>query len=188
MLASSDTLARDQRDQEFTGNRIAFLRHRARAAGSHPPDSRTSATSVCASKRISCPILPRLAVTRESHAANSASESRCVCQGMSGTPRFNSPASAFWTGMPCSPNAASVPTAPPNWTTTSRGMSFFKTFVMSQQWREPNGNLQAKGDGQRLLRVSAPAINVSRCFRRVPQARTIRCNNRVRKISSACCA
>ena len=32
----------------------------------------------------------------------------------------------------------------------------FKTFVVSQQWRQPRGNLQAKGDGQCLLRVRAP--------------------------------
>ena len=64
--------------------------------------------------------LPIAPVATPSAHASVAGRSRVECHGASGTARASSEAMARATSMPRSPNAASVPEAPPSWSTRAR--------------------------------------------------------------------
>ncbi len=89
---------------------------RPAAAGSN-----ASPTSVCIISETSRAILPSVPTSNPSVVATSATRSRCVCQGTSGSTKSRSFASATETASPCSPSEASVPVAPPNCSTATRG-------------------------------------------------------------------
>jgi len=78
-----------------------------------------------------------------------------VCQGCSGRLSCNWAAKASATGIACSPNAARVPEAPPNCSTSKRG------FNSAKRWR---------------LRVTAPSQPA--IF--IPSVTGVACCNQVR--------
>ncbi|MNL44157.1 hypothetical protein D3C87_1667150 [compost metagenome] len=66
-------------------------------------------------------ILPREPVTSPRKFRVSARPSRATCQVACGMPSPSSAIKASWTSRPLSPNEASVPAAPANWPTSTRG-------------------------------------------------------------------
>ena len=72
---------------------------------------------------MSSAILPSEPVTSASRFTASAKPSRATCQVVAGTPSLSSSAIAACTSKPLSPSEASVPAAPANSTTATRGRS-----------------------------------------------------------------
>src|SRR5450759_3531668 len=93
--------------------------------------SYTSSTSVCISSFTSNAILPQVPVTRPRKQPTSAMRSRTVCQEISGWPSLSSLHSSTCTFSPSLPSADSVPAAPPNSPTSTRGLSSARRCV----WR-----------------------------------------------------
>ncbi len=85
--------------------------------------SNTSSTSVCIISFTSIAILPSVPVTRPRKQPTSAMRSRTVCQAISGWPSPSSCISAACTFSPSVPSDDSVPAAPPNSPTSTRGRS-----------------------------------------------------------------
>ena len=72
---------------------------------------------------MSSAILPSEPVTSARKFTASAKPSRATCQVATGTPRPSSSQSACCTSNPLSPSEASVPAAPANWPTSTRGFN-----------------------------------------------------------------
>ena len=85
-----------------------------------PAPRRPRSASAATSRGPSCPSEP---VSRPRKVASSATRSRVPCQGRVGQARSSSAAIASATSIPRSPSEASVPAAPPSWTTRRRGFS-----------------------------------------------------------------
>ena len=79
------------------------------------PPSRTSPTSVWASRTTSPAALAAAPLASPRAAASSAMRVRVVCHGMTGSASPSSRAKRDRTSMPASPSAARVPAAPPSW-------------------------------------------------------------------------
>jgi len=74
-------------------------------------------------RAMSCAILPIEPAVTPSAAPISATRPRAVCQGRGGSGRSSSALSRRSTSMPRAPREASVPAAPPNCATSTRGFS-----------------------------------------------------------------
>ena len=93
--------------------------------------SNTSATSVCIKSFTSMAILPSEPPTMPRKAPTSAKLSRTVCQLISGWPRPSSCMSAAWVSIAPFSSDDSVPEAPPNSPTSTRGFSCLRR----SRWR-----------------------------------------------------
>ena len=107
-------------------------------------------------------ILPSVPVRRPRKQPTSPMRSRTVCQAISGWPRPSSSISAACTLRPSAPSEASVPTAPPNSPTSTRGRSC----ASRSRWRCMAASsvaiLKPKVSGTACCRLLRPAIGVSR--------------------------
>ena len=83
--------------------------------------SSSSATSDFCNRMTSWAILLMVIEIMASSETYSAKPSRAGCQQISGTPSPSSAISSRWISSPCSPTEASVPAAPANWPTSTRG-------------------------------------------------------------------
>ena len=124
-------------------------RGRARAG------SNASPTSVCISSATSRAILPQVPARIAKAAATSASRSRWLCQGASGSGRSSSAASRSATSRPRSPSAASVPAAPPNCSTSASRAQPPQPLARARQRRRIAGELEPERHRQRVLQQRA---------------------------------
>ena len=85
----------------------------------------------------------------------SAKPSRAGCQQISGTPSPRSAISRRWISSPCSPTEASVPAAPANCPTNTRGAACSSALDVAAHLGQPDRHLEAEGDGQGVLAVGA---------------------------------
>ena len=107
-------------------------------------------------------ILPKVPVTSPRKQPTSPMRSRTVCQAISGWPSLSSFISSACTLRPSAPSDASVPTAPPNSPTRTRGRSC----ASRSRWRCMAASsvavLNPKVSGTACCRLLRPAIGVSR--------------------------
>ena len=118
--------------------------------------SNASPTSVCIISITSVAILASVPVTSASSDTASAMPSRATCQGVGGRPSPSSAISASCTARPLSPSEASVPAAPANWPTSTRGRSSSSRWRCRTHHAAPHRRLVAERHRQGVLQVRAP--------------------------------
>src|SRR6187401_545421 len=109
-------------------------------------------------------ILPQLPVTSPRKHPTSAMRSRTVCQEISGWPSLSSFISSSCTFRPSLPSDDSVPAAPPNSPTNTRGFISLRRCLCRSNAASIVAILYPKVIGTACCRLLRPAIGVSRYF------------------------
>ena len=137
------------RAREHRPDRVPLVRHRRGLAVRRKRESRP--TSVCASSARSSAIFAEKPAATASAAPSSASGSRRVCHGSTGSGRSRASAYACSTAIPSSPSAASVPAAPPS----CAGRRGREARARVDDADEPARRLQSERRRHRLLQQRA---------------------------------